>query len=59
MPKALNRIEHGVLDKDGKNTVVILEAGEEAKGRLPADVIKQMQGVGAIEADAAPAKVAD
>lgn len=47
MLRAANRIEHGMPDKNGKNTVVVVEAGQPVKG-LPADIVKSLRASGAI-----------
>lgn len=51
MLRAANRIEHGMADKDGKNTVIVLEANQPVKG-LPDDTVKALQAAGAIYDDA-------
>lgn len=53
MPKALSKIEHGVL-KDGVNTVITFNIGDEVKGVDP-DLMKQWQDGGAVEKTAAKA----
>jgi len=51
MLRAANRIEHGMADKDGKNTVIVVEANQPVKG-LPEETVKALQAAGAIYDDA-------
>jgi len=54
MLRAANRIEHGMPGKDGKNAVVIIEAGQPVK-ELPKEVQDALMAVGAIYDDRVPA----
>lgn len=51
---AKHRIEHGALDKDGKNVVTVIEEG--ATGDLPEAIVATLVASGAAEPAGKPAK---
>lgn len=50
MPKAASKIEHGFVDKNGKNKTLVFNVGEDVKG-IPPDVLAGLVACGAVIAD--------
>jgi hypothetical protein len=55
MPKALSKIEHGVM-RDGVNSILVFNIGDEVKG-VSDDLIKQWQDGGAVDVSEAKTEV--
>lgn len=54
---AMNRIDYGFIDKDGKNQVRPFMAGDKVEG-LPDEVMKQLVDAGAVQLEPGSAKAA-